>query len=433
MNIVKRILVALLFLFCAVPKGRAQTLLWESVQDLNDVDLTRAMVLSKGSAVLIGNSASGSADVSDFVVESFRRVSGAVLWTAQTPEYPGYIAPLQIASARGRIFAAGYAAGATPGSTDIVVRTYDAVTGALLWGDVWDSGRDDMAQGIAANAKAVVVVGDGADVAGQSLQFIVRAYNPATGSVLWEDHVSRSGLDAEAWTVAMTQDRVVVAGGINGTPGDLLIRVYNVKSGALLWETTRPSTGVVAVKANADGVFLAGASSRQYYIGAYDIKNGTLLWEDQGGAASAQFLDLAVTGDQVVATGMQQSALILNAYDAATGARRWEALTSPPVGVNDRGVAVASNGRAVYVCGGSSNAQNFEDSEFLVQAYDAATGTLLWDDRSHGSSYSRAVDLALGKNRLFVAGYATSTTMDFVMRAYDIRGDAPSDPGAISD
>jgi hypothetical protein len=72
-------------------------------------------------------------------------------------------------------------------------------------------------------------------------------------------------------------------------------------------------------------------------------------------------------------------------------------------------------------------------SELMVRAYQAGTGELLWDDRSHPST-DRFVDrflfdLALGKSRLFVVGYTidqdSSPDADFVIRAYDIRGDAP--------
>jgi len=48
---------------------------------------------------------------------------------------------------------------------------------------------------------------------------------------------------------------------------------------------------------------------------------------------------------------------------------------------------------------------------------------LLWDDRSHSSPRTTAVDLALGKSRVFVAGYTTTsaTNSDFLIRAYAAR------------
>ena len=52
------------------------------------------------------------------------------------------------------------------------------------------------------------------------------------------------------------------------------------------------------------------------------------------------------------------------------------------------------------------------------------TGTLLWDDYSHGSVSTDAHGVELGTN-LFVLGYAADggSKEDFVIRAYGIRDD----------
>ena len=75
-------------------------------------------------------------------------------------------------------------------------------------------------------------------------------------------------------------------------------------------------------------------------------------------------------------------------------------------------------------------AKDFGNSDFTVRAYNARTGLLLWDDHSHVSPQTTAVDIALGKFRLFVAGYTTNSSnstpfsipnTDFLIRAYDVR------------
>ena len=59
-----------------------------------------------------------------------------------------------------------------------------------------------------------------------------------------------------------------------------------------------------------------------------------------------------------------------------------------------------------------------------MRAFDAETGSLLWEDNSHFSTdNATAVDMVLGKNRLFVAAQVVNATSDFVIRAYDIRPD----------
>src|SRR5205085_11385473 len=97
-------------------------------------------------------------------------------------------------------------------NADIVVNAYDAADGTLLWTDTWDAGRDDTPQAIAAGPSAVIVVGYGGNSPGHLLAFLVRAYDPETGAILWEDRVERSGLDVAARTVTMANNRVIVAG-----------------------------------------------------------------------------------------------------------------------------------------------------------------------------------------------------------------------------
>src|SRR4051812_6600873 len=88
-----------------------QTLLWETVEDLSGgTDMARAITLSKKSVVVIGNSANSAEDVNDFVVHALQRKDGATQWTDRVADRSGISTQLAIASAQGRIFAAGYAA-----------------------------------------------------------------------------------------------------------------------------------------------------------------------------------------------------------------------------------------------------------------------------------------------------------------------------------
>jgi hypothetical protein len=113
----------------------------------------------------------------------------------------------------------------------------------------------------------------------------------------------------------------------------------------------------------------------------------------------------------------------VRAYDVRNGTMEWQDQTLVAPGFGDLATAVALNDRAVYVVG--SSGQDFGYSEMVVRSYSAEDGTLLWDDRSHRSITgfpTTAVDVALGRNRLFVAGYSLD---DFVIRAYGIWNDGP--------
>src|SRR5262249_45130104 len=154
------------------------------------------------SAVFIGNADNHAANVHDFVIQSLRRNNGSVRWTDHVQEFPPDVLSLQIASSQGRVFASGYTSGPNNG-TDIVVRAYDALQGPLLGNSLWDPGRDDLPQAIIAGPTAVVVVGSGGNSPGHALNFIVRAYDPEDGAILWEDRVERTDLDAAALAVAV--------------------------------------------------------------------------------------------------------------------------------------------------------------------------------------------------------------------------------------
>jgi len=419
-----RIAACVLCLWFCSADAFGQNLLWEVVEDLSGgTDLARAITLSKKSVVVIGNASNSADQANDFVIQSLRRANGAVRWTDRVPEVPGVLTALQITSAQGRVFASGYAPGAVPGSTDIVIRGYDALTGTLLWNRIWDTGRDDQPQAIVAGTAAVVVVGYGGNSpARNAVNFIVRAYDPVSGRVLWDDRLERPDLESAAWTVAITKNRVFVAGTtMMSTTSNLLVRAYNASSGALVWEMTRPSTSPVTIKAVGGRVFLAGSSSDHNYVGAFDAKSGVMLWEDAA-LDRGIFLDLAVDSNRVAVAGASNSALLVRAYDVGSGVMEWEAQTAVAPGFREFGATIVMNERAVYV--GGTSGRDFVYSEMLVRSYDSATGTLLWDDRSHRSgSSATAVDMALGKNRLFVAGQASGVGIDFVMRAYDVRTD----------
>jgi hypothetical protein len=407
--------------------GFGQTLQWETVDDLSGgTDLARAITLSQKSVIVIGNSA-GPEDVNDFVIHALRRRDGAAQWTDRVPSDTGISTGLQITSARGRVFAAGYAVDESGQGSDIVIRAYNAATGTLLWNNVWDVGRDDFPHAIAAGPAAVVAVGIGGGSTTRRLSFVVRVYDPSSGAVLWEDRVEKPGTDASASTVAVTNNRVFVAGNtVDGGQSDGLLRVYNAASGALEWELTQRSLFPSALKVVGRRLFMAGSFFDHSYLGAFDTRSGAVLWEDSGTEARGYVRDIAIEGDRIVAVGGGSSGLRVHSYDVVSGLLDWADRTSVLPGFQEFGTSVATNGRAVYVAGAS--AQDFGYAEIMVRAYDAKTGMLLWDDRSHRSGRpTTAVDVALGKKRLFVAGYAAGQGLDFVVRAYDIRQDGERD------
>jgi outer membrane protein assembly factor BamB len=177
---------------------------------------------------------------------------------------------------------AGYAA-STPCCSDIFVRAYSSANGRVLWTDVWNKGRDDLPKGIAANSTAVVVVGYGGNAASlpaTALDFLVRAFQPATGAVLWEDRVNKDLLaDDVAWAVTIDGARVFVAGTTVTPEGqsDLVLRAYDLTTGLLFWESSRVDMSPPINLFVTNGrLFVSGAN----YLLPVDMASGNIATAD---------------------------------------------------------------------------------------------------------------------------------------------------------
>jgi outer membrane protein assembly factor BamB len=205
----------------------------------------------------------------------------------------------------------------------------------------------------------------------------------------------------------------------------MIVRAYDVASGDVEWDFSRPNVSPVELELDSGRLFVAGAIGRSTYLAAFAARTGASLWEDTA-PLSGTLRDIAVRGPRLAAAFQQGTRYAVRAYDAGTGAVQWQDSSAAPAGVSELALAVDLNDAAIYV--GGRAAQSFTASELMVRAYESQTGALLWDDRSHESDDSGGntfVDLRLGKHRLFVAGFAfqDAVNADFVIRAYDIRGD----------
>ena len=235
-----------------------------------------------------------------------------------------------------------------------------------------------------------------------SLNFVV-GLDPVSGAVLWEDQLDRSPDDSVASAVAIDRNRVFVAGATRTPSGqDLLLRAYDASSGRLTWEFAHQVAFPTALKAISGRVFLTGSASSQPYIAAFESKSGLLLWDDAPSMPGA-FNEIAVKhnessrpvpGEQAFSSA--RTTCEMDTWHGKTKRRSFRVMERSP---RPSLLAMMQCISLVAVARISGT------SEVLVRAYDRADGKLLWDDRSHRSPNSAAIDLALGKNRLFVAGY----------------------------
>jgi hypothetical protein len=215
-------------------------------------------------------------------------------------------------------------------------------------------------------------------------------------------------------------------------------------SGATRWVAryNGPGNGVDygdAIAASPDGtrVFITGrtfeASFGDYVTVAYAAATGTELWStryDGPGAGDDEARSIAVSpdGSKVFVSGSSYGGPATGfdyatvAYDAPTGAQLWVARYDGPEHQDDDAfaIAVGSDGRKVFVTGGSGGAH------YATVAYSASTGGRLWTSRYAGIvpgslNSARALAVSPDATRVFVTGWSygdSAAAMDYSTVAY---------------
>jgi hypothetical protein len=395
--------------------------LWERQKDFSGgFDLLRSVTTVGDSAVTAGNvSDIGGLDLAILNYGS----QGDIRWSDRFPLFAGVNTNVFTAAAGDLAFVAGYNS-AVPNDSDIVISGYNAVAGKVLWRNIFGKGRDDLPQGLAASPSAVVVVGYGGNASTPitALNALIRAYDPVTGEMLWEDQVDKGdSIDDIAWTVCIEADRVLVAGTTNavGQSRNMILRAYHARTGALSWEVQRVNVSPTAITARLDSVFVAGSNNvSNIYMAAFNAKTGGLIWEDA--STPGLFRDVQLQNELLVGVGSSRNGSLVRVYQTTNGDLVWQDVTRPEPGYKQSLSAVALSANVAYVTGLSG--QDFEFTEFLVRAYNISNGNILFDERSHRNtgSGSAGLDVAVSATRVYAVGWASDAgSADFLIRAYD--------------
>jgi len=195
----------------------------------------------------------------------------------------------------------------------------------------------------------------------------------------------------------------------------------------------------VAVSPDGSMVFATGSSnegtgSTDYVTVAYRAGTGGMVWQaDYNGPASRRedvaAIAVSPDGTRVFLTGSSEGDVSTGwdyatvAYEAATGTQLWASRFDGPDHRYDYGLAlaVAPDGSSVYVTGSFSCSED----DYLTLAYDAESGTELWqqqfDGAAHGNDDPQAVAVSPDGGRVFVTGFAEMSVSndDFVTIAYN--------------
>jgi PQQ-like domain len=396
--------------------------LWERQKDFSGgPDLLRSVSTVGNMAITAGNaSVTGGLDLAVLNYGG----AGALRWTDQAPLTTGFNTRVFTATLGDIAFAAAYNS-VVPDNSDIFTRAYNTRTGKVIWDDTTNKGRDDFPQGLAAGPFVVVVVGQGGNTSVApitALDALIRAYDPLTGRVLWEDQVNKGDtIDDIAWAVAIDFDQVFVAGssGIGGNR-KMIVRAYHARTGTLQWEVERAGASPTAITTRSGRVFVAGSTNDLHaFITGLNTTNGGVVWEDT--STPGIFVDVEIRDHRVVGVGRSLQGSLIRAYHPADGRVAWEHITTPPEEVSESLSAVALSDEVAYVTGVSG--EDLGESEFVVRAYDLLRGRVLFDDRSHRSGGlfgSAGFDIAIGATHVYAVGRASdSGSSDFLIRAYD--------------
>src|SRR5262245_27538192 len=278
-----------------------------------------------------------------------------------------------------------------------------------------------------------VVGGYGVNAAGDP-DWLVRAYDLRTGALQWEDLVNFGG-DDEVFELAVHGNRVFATGiggdcsSIEISNCDLIIRAYDLQHGTLLWQARFDGVGAddggASIVALDDLVFVGGFVGivpgdfvTVFLVQAYDAKNGRLIWQDQSDTLVGQGFatKLAARSGRLFAVGTTNDDWRVRAYDPQSGRMLWEAtysLAGSIPEVFDVAFEAAVDEQRVVVAGyGSHPGPNGVSRDWVVRAYDAKTGGVLWtDELDFAGRLDEAVGgVAIDAVQVFAYGLVRSPT-----------------------
>jgi len=228
--------------------SRTGDVLWEDHTPAGDFAQATQLAVEGNRVIAVGyvetNSSTAPFSETDWLVRTYDAKTGQIVWEErlETGGLDSIAIPFDVALLDGRAFVIGtggpgcsFSVVGAPDNCDFIVRTYNIETGQLLWEDRLDRAPIDQGLSIVAKGDAVFATGNGgntcAGVALTNCDIFVRAYDPNTGTLLWEDQVDTMGTDDLGGAIATQGGSVFVAGVVIDADftADILIRAYHLR------------------------------------------------------------------------------------------------------------------------------------------------------------------------------------------------------------
>lgn len=388
-------------------------------------------------------------------------LSGPVrlLWEARYGgPFPDQVSSMAVSANADTVFVTGFSQllPYSYESADFATVAYDAWTGEQVWAALHDgpaSGRD--------HGQSVAVSPDGAKVfvtgvsngLGTQDDCATLAYDAATGDEIWtarydgpasgRDHQCVLSVSPDGGTLFVAADSEGV-----GTRSDYVVVAYDAATGSEVWvarydgpSSLGEHTGRLTVSPSGGEVFVSGGSpctecDTDCATVAYDASTGDELWvaryDGPGSLARDHCSHAAVSRDGAtlfvagwsdeIGTGPDY---LVVAYDASTGDETWVAHYDGPALGGDglRALQTTPDGSMVLVTGESESGGG--DNDYATVAYDAATGAELWVSRYGGAclGWDRGNSVAAlpDSSVVVVTGYShgLETGGDYLTVAYE--------------
>lgn len=307
------------------------------------------------------------------------------------------------------------------------------------------------------DGQSVYVAGtsDGNPGSGRDYDYVVIAFNTATGEQRWTSRypgpADLPGSSPFALVVSPAGSAVFVTGNVysaDNSRSGIATVAFAAATGEQLWSAllneSSSTTTDAAISPDGTRVYVVGQVNGKNQDGtprsqavtiAYDAATGAQVWLQHAGetgdrtfafkvAANPDGTRLYVAGGKLDAGGMTSDVLLL-VYEAPTGdlLRETHHLTS---GFPPAGIAVSQDGSRVFI-----EEANYETSlnNALTLAYDAA-GNELWTARFRGCDefkcssrpwYYGPITVSPDGTRVFVTSLSVNRTVEtgFVTVAYD--------------
>lgn len=370
----------------------------------------------------------------DATTISYVAASGAQSWLARHNEAGSgeeTLSQMAVSLDGSRVYGAATTSGTTT-NANVLTIARDAATGATLWTATYDGpvSGGDHAEGLAVSpdGSRVFVAATSAGT-GSGSDAVVLAYAAASGALLWTYRVNGpANGDDVASAVALSPDgsRLFLGGSLRNTNIGYLeffVAALNPATGAQTWLARRDissstdSVRALAVSPDGARVILAGQFNANYGTMAFTASTGAWLWTARyAGPLNNDYLHgLLVSPDstRVYVTGASQRDYSSNvfdvatvAYDAATGTALWESLYGPTPSRYDEGWGLGMNaaGSELYVGTLIEDASRRASPGFVT--YAPSNGTLLRAATTSGRDLlSAAVALDPDGSRIVLAGY----------------------------